>query len=101
MLSITYAIDLDTGQVLSRAEGHPTAGLNKVCVPVLQYERIGEGGDFSQPLTYKLEAMSIEALLHTRLKWTRKVLTEIKNLHRQFWGMRELPTKPEEDKASG
>jgi hypothetical protein len=90
MLTITYAVDSDTGQVFSRVEGHPTAGLNKVCVPVLEYEKIGEDGDFTKPLTYRLEAMEIEALLHARLRWTRKVAVETKNEHRSFWGMKPL-----------
>ena len=96
MLTITYAIDLDTGQVWSRVEGHRTAGLHKIGVPILEYARIGEGGDFTKPFTYELEAMGIEALLHARLKWTRKIPVETKNYHRRFWGMKDTPEKPEE-----
>lgn len=90
MKHLMYAIDLDTAQIWSRLEGDPAAGSMKIGCPVLEYEKIGEGGDFTKPLTYRLEAMGIEALLHARLKWTRKIPTETKNLHRRFWGMKPL-----------
>jgi hypothetical protein len=94
--TITYAVDLDTGRAWSRVEGHPTAGDLKVAVAVLDYERIGEGGSFSGPLTYNLEAMDVSALIHARLRWTRKVPLEAKNLHRRFWGMPLLKLRGKE-----
>ena len=95
MLIIMYAVDCDTGQWWSRVEGHATAGNRKVAVPVLDYDRIREGGDFSKPLVYHLEAMGIDALFHTDLRWTRKVPVAVKNMHRAFWGMAPLrPGRP-------
>jgi hypothetical protein len=95
MLIITYAVDLQTGQWWSRVEGHTTAGKQKVALPVLDYEAIGVGGDFTKPLTFHLEAMGIEALLHADLRWTRKASVAVKNMHRAFWGMPPLrPGRP-------
>lgn len=64
-------------------------------MPILQYHKIGENGDFTQPLTYRLEGMSIMALVHARLRWTRKIPLDAKNLHREFWGLQ--PLKPAKD----
>lgn len=96
MRTITYAVDLDTGQVWSRLEADPSVKEQKLAVPVLEYDKIGEGGDFTKPLTYCLERMSITALIHARLKWTRKVPVEIKNQHRRFWGLKPLPISEEQ-----
>jgi len=90
MKHLMFAIDLDTGQVWSRLEGDPTVGSLRIAVPLLEYEKIGEGGDFCQPFTHHLERMDITALIHARLRWTRKVPLEAKNLHREFWGMKPL-----------
>jgi hypothetical protein len=76
-------------------ENHPTAGNDKIAIPILDYDRIGEGGDFTGPLTYHLEAMGIDALFHARLKWTRKAPSAVKDMHRAFWGMPPLrPSRP-------
>ena len=95
MLVVTYALDCDTGQWWSRVEGHPSAGRQKVAVPIMDYEAIGEGGNFSKPLVYHLGSMSIEALLHANLRWTRKAPSAVKDMHRAFWGMPPLrPSRP-------
>lgn len=101
MKRLMYAVDLDTGQVLSRLEGDREIGNLRVAVPLLEYDKIGEGGDFSQPFTYRLERMGVMALIHARLRWTRKVPVETKNIHRRFWGLSELPVRPEEDTVLG
>jgi hypothetical protein len=53
MLTITYAIDLDTGQVFSRVEGHPTAGNLKiaVCVSYMRGAWRSSGGLTDQALS--------------------------------------------------
>lgn len=101
MKHLMYAVDLDTGQVWSRLEGDPAIGNLKIAVPILEYHKIGEGGDFSQPFTYRLERMGVTALIHARLRWTRKVPVETKNTHRRFWGLSELPVRPEENTVLG
>lgn len=82
---ITFAVSEDDGMVYSRVG-------NEVAYPVLQWEKIGEGGDFTQPLEYKLEKSSVFNLSYywPRLKWTRKIPTELKNRHRAFWGMKAV-----------
>jgi hypothetical protein len=82
MRTIQYAVNSE-GHVYSRVG-------SEVVVPVLDYEKIGEGGDFNQPLTYTLESFPVFALAgreYNSLRWTRKIPLEIKNHHRQFWGM--------------
>lgn len=93
MKTITYAVDLDTGQVWSRLEGDLAVGDQKIAVPILEYDKIGEGGDFTRPFIYYLERMDTTALIHARLRWTRKVPLEIRNQHRQFWGLKPLCVK--------
>jgi hypothetical protein len=88
MRTIQYAISQD-GHVYSRVG-------SEVAIPVLDYERIGEGGDFSKPFQYHLEKFSVYTLAGqwADLRWTRKIPVALKNLHRQFWGL--PPLRPEE-----
>ena len=94
-MTITYAIDTDTGLWWSRVEGHLTAGQHRIAVPVLNYDEIGAGGDFTQPFTFHLEAMGIEALLRANLRWTRQAPLPVRNLHRGFWGLKPLEASRE------
>ena len=82
---ITYAIDRTDGMVYSRVG-------REIAVPVLQYDRIGQGGDFTQPLEYELEKCPVSELAAywANFKWTRKIPVDLKNVHRKFWGMRPL-----------
>ncbi len=84
---ITYAIHKDDGLVISRVG-------SEIAWPVLDYERIGEGGDFTGPLLYHLEKMPILSVPGTewqRLRWTKKVPVQLKNRHRTFWGFAAIP----------
>lgn len=83
-MRITYAIDRE-GLVYSRVD-------SEIACPILQFDKIGQGGDFTGPLEYKLEKSSIFSLAGEwdSLRWTKKIPVEIKNLHRAFWGMRKL-----------
>ncbi|MHC4622220.1 MAG: hypothetical protein ACYTEQ_31180 [Planctomycetota bacterium] len=83
MRSIRYAIDLDTGMVVSRVDRH-------WAWPILDFAGIGRDGDFTAPLEYNLEIVEDRDMYHTPLKRTRKIPIEIKNLHRKFWGMKAL-----------
>jgi hypothetical protein len=87
---IQYAIHKDDGLVISRVG-------NEVAWPVLEYEKIGAGGDFTQPLTYTLEkfpVLTIRGGDWQRLRWTKKIPRDIKNLHRAFWGLPALEGPP-------
>jgi hypothetical protein len=86
MKQITYAVSKDDGLVYSRVG-------SEIAIPVLQFDRIGRNGDFTQPLEYELEKCRVLELADywPRLRWTKKIPVRTKNLHRQFWGMRPLP----------
>ena len=89
--TITYAIDLDSGMVVSRVG-------SDLAWPVLDFEAIGKGGDgfepgnFNGPTRYNLQNFPV---LGTpgwdRLRWTKKIPVATKNLHRKFWSMKPLP----------
>lgn len=85
MKQITYCIDKESGFVYSRVG-------SDVAVPVLQYDKIGANGDFTQPLEYQLEKCSVLSLASywPNLRWTKKIPTNIKNNHRAFWGLPQL-----------
>jgi hypothetical protein len=82
---ITYAVEEETGLVYSRVGA-------EIAVPVLQYERIGKGGDFTGPLEYELEKFGVHELCGAwnTLRWTKKIPVALKNRHREFWGMAAL-----------
>jgi hypothetical protein len=82
MARIMYAIDCDTGMVVSRIG-------DKYAWPILDYE--GMTPDNSFKTEYYLEAVSIFDVPRANLKYTRKIPLEVKNFHRAFWGMKLLP----------
>lgn len=85
MKTITYAICLDDGLTYSRCG-------DQIAVPVLQYEEFGKDGDFTKPFRYKLEKTPILDLAYCwpRFRWTKKIPNIVKNVHREFWGMKPL-----------
>lgn len=81
---IQYAIHEGDGSIWSRVGSY-------VAFPVLQYDRIGNGGDFTAPLEYEIEKERLPLGEEYRmLRWTRKVPVAAKNAHRAFWGMKPL-----------
>ena len=79
---IQYAIDQDTGLVWSRVG-------DEVAVPMLDYE--GMSPDNEYKTNYFLERCKAWVTVpYAILKWTRKVHIDTKNIHRKFWGMKEL-----------
>lgn len=81
---IQYAIDLELGMVWSKYE-------NQLAIPILDFA--GMKPENNWQMNYNLEKCSIDNIRHAQLKWTRKIPIEIKNLHRQFWGMKSLKSK--------
>lgn len=81
---ITYAVDED-GIVVSRVG-------SDVAIPVLDFEAIGQGGDFTGPMKYDLEKFPVTALAPNwgQLRWTKKIPVRLKNAHRTFWGFKPL-----------
>ena len=89
-MRITFAIHTD-GFVVSRVN-------SELAWPILDYAAIGQGGDgfkkgdFNGPIKYNLEKISVFSGSDewSQLRWTKKIPIEIKNIHRKFWGMKEL-----------
>lgn len=82
---ITYAIDSETGLVVSRVG-------NEVAWPVLNFESMKPENGWA--MTYTLEKFEVNAVGYRTLgglTWTRKLPLKLKNRHREFWGMK--PTK--------
>ena len=88
MKTIQYGVDRETGMVISRMG-------SEIAVPVLQYERMLPENNFKPQ--YELEKMDIIAIAQcwNNYKWTKKIPQELKNLHRGFWGMKQLNNKAE------
>ena len=85
MKTITYAIDQD-GYVYSRLG-------SLIAVPILEYDKIGQGGNFNAPLRFYLEKFNVLAIpgpLYASFRWTKKIPLKIKNQHRKFWGFKPL-----------
>ena len=81
--TIQYGIDPDTGYVWSRVD-------SEVAVPVIDFAAMGPSDGFA--MKANLERMStLDALPSINwVRWTRKVPIELKNMHREFWGMKPL-----------
>lgn len=84
---IEYAIDTETGLVISRVN-------NEVAIPILHYDDMIPKNNFQGKC--QLEKMDVINLSRTwgNYKWTRKIPFDIKNGHREFWGMKPLTRKP-------
>lgn len=90
MKTIQYAIDRNTGLVFSKYLEH--GSIIGVAIPVLDFEHMKPENNFET--IYNLEVFTIyEAYQGTDLVWTRKIPNSIKNLHREFWGMKPLRGK--------
>lgn len=92
MNRITFAIDRASGEVVSHVG-------NEYAWPILDYEAIGQDGDYTAPLEYKLKRIDqFGAIMGAEsLYWTKRIPTEIKNLHRAYWGMPAVKPIPNED----
>lgn len=79
MRTIQYAIDTQTGLVVSRVG-------SELAWPILEYDEMRIENNYV--INYHLKKMHVfEATRYwSLLKWTRKIPKEIKNKHREFWG---------------
>ena len=92
-MTLSYGVCQETGFYVSWIRDHPDHR-NSVAWPVLDYESIGENGDYTQPFEYNLEEFDPVAVLpRTDVRWTRKIPIDVKNLHREFWGLKPLKVK--------
>ena len=80
---IQYAVDSETGMVISRIG-------SEIALPVLQFHKMVPENNFQT--VYELEKMDVISIAHcwNQYKWTRKIPLGIKNVHRQFWGLKSL-----------
>ena len=81
--TIQYAIETETRMVVSRVG-------SELAWPVLDFENMRPENNYT--MNYYLEKISVVSACSSMqyLKWTRKIPRNIKNLHRRFWGMKEL-----------
>lgn len=80
--TIEYAIDLGTDQVVSRVG-------DEFLWPVLDFEKIGQDGNFNKPFTYTLTKMSGRDCLYSWSRnciHTKQIPLTTKNEHRALWG---------------
>jgi len=84
---IKYGIDTETGLVWSKIG-------SEVAVPILNYPAMTPANNFQT--SYFLEKMDVLKTLPSikYVNWTRKIPLSIKNIHREFWGMKKLTRKP-------
>jgi len=83
--TIQYAIDRYTGTVFSKVN-------SEAAIPVLDFENMKPENNYE--MNYFLEKFPIyDAYNGTDLLWTRKIPNVIKNIHREFWGMKPLKGK--------
>ena len=83
MRNITYAIDLNTGLVVSRVG-------DELAWPILDYEKMGPENNYTMNYFSEKMPVFVAGRSWSNLKWTRKIPVEIKNIHRRFWGFKEL-----------
>lgn len=83
MKTIQYAVDNETGQVVSKVNG-------VLAWPILNWDQMTPANNFE--MTYTLEKVNLFDCLQSLkyLTWTRKIPTIIKNYHRKFWGFKKL-----------
>jgi hypothetical protein len=82
--TIQYGVDWETGLVWSRVG-------SMIALPVLQFDKMVSDDNFKTK--YELEKFDVIQLVgsaYNAVKWTRKIPFQIKNLHREFWGMKPL-----------
>jgi hypothetical protein len=83
MNAIRYGIDRETGLVWSRMG-------SQVALPVLQYDQMVPDDNFKTKYELKFDVIQLVGSAYNAVKWTRKIPSQIKNRHREFWGMRPL-----------
>jgi hypothetical protein len=83
MITIQYGVDKNSGMIWSKV-GYSFA------VPVLQTDQMTKKNGL-HPI-FELEKFEIDEVNTSlgTIKWTQIVPNQIKNLHREFWGMKPL-----------
>lgn len=80
MKTIQYAIDIETGLVISRVG-------SELAWPVLDYDDMAFENDYAMGCHLeKIPVSRIAGRYWLGLNWTKKIPKTIKNTHRMFWG---------------
>lgn len=82
MRTIQYAIDIDTGLVVSRV------GSELGCY-VVDYENMNAKNGYNAK-AFLVQIPIFHTTFWKSLRWTKKIPKEIKNIHRKFWGFPAL-----------
>ena len=79
MRTIQYAVDTETGLVISRVG-------SELAWPILDFDNMLPENNYA--MNYYLDKISVLSVASCWyiLKWTRKIPKTIKNTHRKFWG---------------
>ena len=84
MKTIQYAIDTETGLVVSRVG-------SEVAWPILDYENALPENDYGMDYhLMRFPILTLSGHYWSILKWTKKIPKIIKNTHREFWGFAKL-----------
>jgi hypothetical protein len=84
--SIRFAVDRETGLVYSRVGG-------QWAIPVLEYD----GWNPADAPDYHLEKFGLYDVRPESLIRTSLIAVELKNRHREFWGLKPLKANPAAD----
>ena len=85
MKTIQYAIDRETGLIVSRVG-------SELAWPILGYDSMKPENNYRMGYYLeKMDVLDVAGQTWSMLKWTRKIPIALKNLHRTFWGMKLLP----------
>lgn len=87
---LQYAIHREDGSIISRRG-------DELAWPILDYEAIGQDGNYNAPLKYDLNKIGVHTVGGREwnlLVFTKFVPVEFKNKHREFWGLKPLPVTP-------
>jgi len=85
-MRIRYAVDQSTGDVVSQ-----NLATNELAYELIDFEAMGPQDSYAiKSHLVKCGYLEWPASHWPYLTWTRKIPTELKNVHRAFWGMKPL-----------
>ena len=82
MRTIQYAIDINTGLIVSRVD-------TELGCYVVDYENMNIKNGYSAK-AFLVRIPILHTTFWDSLRWTKKIPKEIKNIHRNFWGFPAL-----------
>lgn len=91
-LRIRYGIDHETRVVVSQ-----NLQTGEICWPMVDFGNMTPNDGFCMKWTMgeTLDPLEVVDSLHS-VQWTRKIPTALKNLHREYWGLKPINIHGEE-----